>query len=99
NSIEQSLQSIEAIRTKIQERFEKDLAESKKAEIGLLRESNLRHNLERQRTLFNSVVDQLKQAQLVSDFGSVTAQTINPPSVTTIRSPMALILIAALIVG
>src|SRR5262249_56494008 len=45
-------------------------------------EATLRGNVERQRTMFNSVVDQLKQAQLVSDFGSVSAQTINPTSVS-----------------
>ena len=66
----QSLESIEAMRSDLQKKFEEDLALSKKAEITLLEESNLRSNLERQRTLFNSVVDQLKQARLVSDYDS-----------------------------
>ena len=67
------------MRGQIQKLFDDDLSASKKAEIAQLAESNLRSNLERQRTLFDSVASQLKQAQLVSDFGSVTAQTISPP--------------------
>ena len=98
-SIEQSIRAIEVMRARIQEQFERDLAEARTAEIGLLSESNLKNNLERQRALFNSVVDQLKQAQLVSDFGSITAQIINPPAVREIRPYRAIILLAALIVG
>lgn len=98
-SIEQSIQAIEAMRARIHRQFEKDLVEAKQAEIGLLSESNLRNNLERQRTLFNSVVDQLKQAQLVSDFGSITAQTINPPSVQEIRPHRVSIFLGCLFLG
>jgi hypothetical protein len=98
-SIETSLEAVEAMRAKVQDRFASDLSEAKKAEINMLAESNLRSNLERHRTLFNSVVDQLKQAQLVSDFGSVTAQTINPPSVKVVGPQATLILLSALVVG
>lgn len=98
-SIERSLESIEALQAKIQERFEAELDSTKKAEIDLLAESNLRNNLERHRSLFNSVVDQLKQAQLVSDYGSVSAQTIDPTSAHPIRPRMASILILALLAG
>jgi succinoglycan biosynthesis transport protein ExoP len=80
-SIARSLEAIEAMRADIQAKFDEDLDASKKTEIGQLGEANMRNNLDRQRTLFNSVVDQLKQAQLVSDFGSVSAQTINPTQV------------------
>ncbi|MBV8075467.1 MAG: polysaccharide biosynthesis tyrosine autokinase [Planctomycetaceae bacterium] len=99
NSIEQSLKSIEMMRAKIQQRFERDLAESKQAEIGLLAESNLCNNLERQRILFNSVVDQLKQARLTSDLGSITAQIINPPRAKAVRPQVAFVLVAALVIG
>ena len=84
-SIEQGLKSVEAMRAEVEQRFQHDLAESNKSEIGQLGESNLRNNLERQRALFYSVVDQLKQAQLVSDFGSVTAQVLDPPAATENR--------------
>jgi len=40
-----------------------------------------------------SVVDQLKQAQLVSDFGSVTAQVLDPPAATENRPSIALVLL------
>jgi len=98
-SIEQGLKSVEAMRAEVEQRFQQDLAESNKSEIGQLGESNLRNNLERQRALFYSVVDQLKQAQLVSDFGSVTAQVLDPPAAAENRPPIVLVLIAALALG
>ena len=98
-SIEQGLKSVEGMRAEVEQRFQHDLAESNKSEIGQLGESNLRNNLERQRVLFYSVVDQLKQAQLVSDFGSVTAQVLDPPAATENRPSIPLVLIAALVLG
>ena len=95
----QSLESIEAMRSDLQKKFEEDLALSKKAEITLLEESNLRSNLERQRTLFNSVVDQLKQARLVSDYDSVSTQTIAPVTVAADQTMAIPLLILATIVG
>ena len=98
-SIEQGLKSVEGMRAEVEQRFQHDLAESNKSEIGQLGESNLRNNLERQRVLFYSVVDQLKQAQFVSDFGSVTAQVLDPPAATENRPSVPLVLIAALVLG
>ena len=46
--------------------------------------------------LFYSVVDQLKQAQLVSGFGSVNARVLDPPVATENRPSIALVLLAAL---
>ncbi|MGO9469987.1 MAG: polysaccharide biosynthesis tyrosine autokinase [Isosphaeraceae bacterium] len=95
----QSLESIEVMRGDLQKKFDEDLALSKKAEITQLEESNLRNNLERQRTLFNSVVDQLKQARLVSDYDSVSTQTIAPTSVAA-DSKMAIpLLLLAMVAG
>src|SRR5271157_2289646 len=95
----QSLESIEVMRGDLQKKFEEDLSLSKKAEITLLEESNLRSNLERQRTLFNSVVDQLKQARLVSDFDSVSTQTIAPITVAADQTMVIPLLFLAVIVG
>ena len=98
-SIELGLKSVEGMRAEVEQRFQHDLTEVNKSEIGQLGESNLRNNLERQRALFYSVVDQLKQAQLVSDFGSVTAQVLDPPAATENRPSIALVLTAALALG
>jgi len=48
-SIEQGLKSVEEMRAEVEQRFQHDLAESNKSEIGQLAESNLLNNLERQR--------------------------------------------------
>ncbi len=94
----QSLESIEAMRVDLQKKFDEDLERSKKDEITLLEESNLRNNLERQRSLYLSVLDQLKQARLVSDYDSVSTQTIAPISVSADpRLTMPILLLAAVI--
>jgi capsular exopolysaccharide synthesis family protein len=95
----QSLESIEAMRNDLQKKFDEDLTLSKKAEITFLEESNLRSNLERQRTLFNSVVDQLKQARLVSDYDNVSTQTIAPISVIADQTMAIPLVILSVTVG
>lgn len=98
-TLEQSARAIEAMRGQIQQMFGADLDANKQAEIAQLAEANLRSNLDRQRTLFDSVASQLKQAQLTSDFGSTTAQTINPPGVVPIQPRVASVLLLGLVAG
>jgi polysaccharide biosynthesis transport protein len=98
-TLERSAEAIESMKSQIQKLFDDDLDASKKAEIAQLAEENLRSNLERQRTLFDSVASQLKQAQLASDFGSVTAQAINPPSIVPIRPRVFSVLLMGLVAG
>ena len=98
-SIERSLESVEKMRIDLQKNFEEDLSASKSTEISQLAENNLRENRDRQRTLFNSVVDQLKQAQLVSDYGSVAAQTIAPTTVYAESPNLIVILSLAIVIG
>ena len=98
-TLERSAEAIESMRSRLQKLFDDDLDASKKAEIAQLAEENLRSNLERQRTLFDSVASQLKQAQLASDFGSVTAQAINPPSVVPVRPKVTAFLLMGLVAG
>ena len=43
-------------------------------------EERLRGDLDRQKSLYNTILDQLKQAQLVSDYSSVSCQVVDPPS-------------------
>jgi succinoglycan biosynthesis transport protein ExoP len=105
DSIEGSLRSVVAMREKIAAEFEKDMADAKSAEIALLNESILKSNLERQRALFNGVVDQLKQAKLVGDFSSIRSQTIEaanalPKPVSPLTSlTLVLALVAGVILG
>src|SRR4029078_11232319 len=85
----------------INRRYTSDQTLAQKAEADLLTESNLRNNLERRRALFNTVVDQLKQAQFVGDYSGIRAQTIEPPNAP--RAPVAprpvLVLLLALAAG
>ena len=96
SAVEQSLETIESMQTEIRRRFDKDLSEARESENDRLQEVNLNSSLERHRTLFNAVVDQLKQVQLSADFGGITAQVIDPPNVVPDRPQVALLLTLAL---
>ncbi|MFO0910442.1 MAG: hypothetical protein U0794_19210 [Isosphaeraceae bacterium] len=52
-----------------------------RAEIDQLTEGNLKNELERHRTLFNTVVGQLKEARLVGNYAGTRAQVVEPPNV------------------
>ncbi|MDB5352377.1 MAG: capsular exopolysaccharide biosynthesis protein [Planctomycetota bacterium] len=99
DAIEHGLASVEAIRAEIHTKFTEDLNATKRSEIDRLAMANVRSNLERQRTLFNTVVDQLKQMQLAGDFSGITAQVVDPPSTSPVRASATLVLGVALVVG
>jgi succinoglycan biosynthesis transport protein ExoP len=101
NSIEKSLKSVESLEAELGKRFESELDQAKKIEIDLLEEANLRANLERQRSLFNTVVDQLKQAQFAGDFNSITCEVLEPANALRhpVSPPVSLILALALFSG
>jgi len=100
-SIASSLESVQTMREDLRAQFDQAQQKAKQIEVDLLTEENLRSKLERQRSLFSSVVDQLKQAQFVSDFTSVTSQVIEPPH--TLRHPVwprpVLTLVLAMVTG
>jgi hypothetical protein len=99
DSIEQSVKAIEAMRGEIRHKFDEDLMASKDSEVDRLTEANLRSNLDRARAMFNSVVEQLKQAQLVSDYSTIHAETLHEPDVNAVRPHLVLVLALALIAG
>jgi capsular exopolysaccharide synthesis family protein len=100
-ALEKSLMSIVAMRAEVGRHFDADLDRAKKAENDLLTEANLRSNLERHRALFNTLVEQLKRAQLVGDYSSISSQVIEPPNALPwpVRPRVALIMALALAVG
>ena len=74
------------MRDELGEQYNRNQREAKQFELDLLADDVLRNKLERQRLLFNTVVEQLKQARFVSDYSSITSQVIEPPKV--LRSPV-----------
>ncbi len=104
-AIEHSLKAVEGMRTELEEGLGRDQSEAKQVEEDILIDENLRGNLERHRALFNTVVDQLKQAQFVSDYDSISSETIEPahakpnPVHPRLGMTLALALFAGLAVG
>jgi len=96
-AVELSLKASETMRAEMSRQLDK----SRLVEADLLLETNLRNNLERRRLLYNTVVDQLKQAQFSGDFAAVSSQVIEPANVPP-SSPMhrwAGVLVLALLAG
>jgi capsular exopolysaccharide synthesis family protein len=78
SALEQSLQSVEVMRDELGKQYDQSQKEAKQFELDLLADDDLRNKLERQRMLFSTVVEQLKQARFVSDYSSVSSQIIEP---------------------
>ncbi len=101
SALEQSLQSVQVMRDELGKQYNENQKEAKQFELDLLTDDDLRNKLERHRLLFNSVVEQLKQARFVSDYSSVTSQVIESPK--TPRRPVwprtGLTLALALVLG
>ena len=86
SSIRQSLDSVEAMRTELGKQLQQDMEEARKNTIDMTVGRNLHSQLERQKTLFFAIVDQLKQAQFGGDFGSIGARRSSGPMRSTSRS-------------
>jgi succinoglycan biosynthesis transport protein ExoP len=78
-SIAESLAAVDALRQAAAQEFAQERSEAKRIEIDMLTGSNLNVQVERHRALFNTVLDQLKQAQFVSDVTSITSMAVEPP--------------------
>ena len=74
-SIEQSLNSVEAMRAEIG-KLRRVTWRGLKDAIDLTVGRKLQDRLERQKTVLFAIIDQLKQAQFGGDFGSISSQTI-----------------------
>jgi capsular exopolysaccharide synthesis family protein len=100
-SIDLSLKTLETVEGELSKRFAAVQEEARSVEITLLDESNLRNDVERQRALFNTVVDQLKQASFSQDFNSINCEIIEP--VNALRDPVwprpVMVLCLSLIAG
>ena len=100
-SIDESLKAVDRMRDEIASRFKDDLVLAKAAEKDVMIEAKLKLGVERQQALFSSVVDQLKQAQLIGDFTSISAQTIEAADgpKRPVRPQVLLTLALAVILG
>ncbi len=95
-SISESLTAVEALHQNAVEDFAKERSDAKQIEIDMLTGSNLNVQVERHRALFNTVLDQLKQAQFVSDVTSITSMAVEPPyALRKPTSPKIVSLLAA----
>ena len=76
SSIRQSLTSVEMMRAEVGEQLTQDMEKARKNAIDMTVGRNLHSQLERQKSLFFAIVDQLKQAQFGGEFGSIGFQPI-----------------------
>lgn len=81
-SLEQTLDGVKALLSNYHGLLHAEVQRVNEAEILALTEDNLRTNLERQRALVNTVMDQRKHARLVSGYNLASFRVIASPSCT-----------------
>ena len=74
------------MRNELGKQFGQDQEKAKQVEEDLLAEEDLRSKLERQRALFNRVVDQLKQAQFAAPTAASPPRSSSRPGPLVARS-------------
>ena len=100
-SIEKSLKSIASMRAEIKTKFEEDMALAKNAEVDLLTDSNLKNELDRQRQLYDTVLEQLKRSKIAGDYSGVGTQIVEAPNSLpkAVRPRVSLTLLLAMVAG
>ena len=78
-SIEEAQEAVVRLRDQYDKRFDGDLEQARQILNEQAVEESLHDRLDRQKALFNTVVDQLEAAQLVGEYSGVVTQTIEPP--------------------
>jgi uncharacterized protein involved in exopolysaccharide biosynthesis len=81
-SMEQTLERLDTMQAEYESLFAGGLKKVSEDEIALLEEEILKSTWDRHRMLFNTVMDQLKQAQLISNYNAISFQTIEAPRST-----------------
>jgi capsular exopolysaccharide synthesis family protein len=101
DATEKGLGLVKARHAEVLKRYEGALEQARKTELDILTDSTMKANLERQRALFSTVVDQLKQAYYVGEFGSFTSQRVELPHALPrqVRPRPVLTLFLALVCG
>ena len=101
DSIQQSLEALEETKAEYAKRRDEGLADARQFAAAQATELHIRSNMDRQRELFHTVVDHLKQAQLSGDFSSVSAHVIELVNSTSrpVSPRMTRTLGVALLVG
>lgn len=85
-SLEHMKNSFEGMRVEYEDKLKTHVEQARASELDRLQEEKLHGNVERQKNLYNTVLDQLKQAQLVSDYNSIACQVVDPP--TALKYPV-----------
>jgi capsular exopolysaccharide synthesis family protein len=101
DATEKGLGLVKARHAEVLKRYEGTLEQARKTELDRLTDSTMKADLERQRALFSTVVDQLKQAYYIGEFGSITSQRVEFPHalLRPVRPRPVLTLFLALVCG
>ncbi|MFM7591658.1 MAG: Wzz/FepE/Etk N-terminal domain-containing protein, partial [Isosphaeraceae bacterium] len=99
--LEKNIDTLTKIQTKLQTEYDKVLKSSQQVELDRLAEENMRKEIKRTEELRDTIVNQLKQAKLVSDPAhvTVTAQILFPPMHSQYQTSKVLILGVSIFAG
>lgn len=79
-SMEQALAKLSEMRTQYDAKYASDLKVFNADEVSMLEEDLLKNRVDRTRTLFNSLLDNLKQAQLNSEYNAINTSVLQTPT-------------------
>jgi capsular exopolysaccharide synthesis family protein len=101
SSIERSLETVESLRAQVGDELAQDVEKAKKNAIEMTVGRNLQNQLDRQKSLFFAVIEELKQAQFGGDFGTIAAQPIERANALDrpVHPQSLLILLGSLAIG
>ena len=79
-SMEQALARLAEMRAQYDIKYNSDLKAFNTDEVALLEEESLKTKLDRARSMFNSLIDNLKQAQLNSEYNAINTSVLQIPT-------------------
>ena len=79
-SMEQALARLAEMRAQYDTKYNSDLKAFNTDEVALLEEESLKTKLDRARSMFNSLIDNLKQAQLNSEYNAINTSVLQIPT-------------------
>ena len=80
--MEQALAKLAEMRAQYDTRYHTDLQAFNTDEVAMLEEATLKNRLDRARSMFNALLDNLRQAQLNSEYNAINTSVLQTPKAT-----------------
>ncbi|MFM1801238.1 MAG: hypothetical protein RJA81_590, partial [Planctomycetota bacterium] len=99
--LQKNVDTLKMIQTRLESEYDRELATTQQLELDRIKEEELRKEKQRTEELLSTIVNQLKQAKLVTDPAhvTVTAQVLFPPIPSQYQTSKVMILAVSIFAG